>query len=195
MHPHQDVDAHADRADAPTAMDVALAPSMVYCLGIVYPRDADQCFKLGVAPRTIGSGRNADIVLNDERIAPIHCRVSVGNDGVVRVDDLGAASGTWVDGQRVREAELEMGQILGVGHYRFMLSQRELSVRETRSPKAQPPGKDRLTGVPNRSWILQRADALLAARAASAAPVTLAMIAIDGLQEVSAPLFGKRLDG
>jgi diguanylate cyclase (GGDEF)-like protein len=159
-----------------------MAAPLNYCLAIVYPRDVNQCFKLGVEPRTIGSGKNADIVLNDERIAPIHCRIGVTGDDAVQVDDLGSSSGTWVEGEPVQSITLDIGQILSVGHYRFMLSRREASAREVKTPERQPPGKDRVTGAPNRSWILKRADAMLAARVESSRPVTLVMVAVDDLE-------------
>jgi diguanylate cyclase (GGDEF)-like protein len=142
-----------------------------------------QCFKIGVAPRTIGSGQNADIVLNDDRIASVHCRISL-QDGEVRVDDLGSEAGTWIDDQRVVSARLEPGRMLRIGHFRLMMSLREARIPEVRTPVSQSPGTDRLSGVPNRAWILRRAEQVLETRADSPRPVTLAIMALDHLARV-----------
>jgi diguanylate cyclase (GGDEF)-like protein len=154
--------------------------SLVTCLALVYPRDMQLCFKLGVAPRTIGSSSNADIVLNDDRIAPVHCRVSQV-DGEVLVEDLGSTAGTWIDHRRIAGARLEPGQLLRVGHFSFRLGQRSSAFREVPERPRQEPGTDQLTGIPNRAWIVRRAERVLEARVDSPLPVTLALMALDGL--------------
>lgn len=168
------------RADEPDRFD---SEHRVACLGMVFPRDVQQCFKLDVAPRTIGSGRNADIVLNGDRIAPIHCRVSV-DDGQVLIEDLGTSSGTWVDDVRVDSARLNPGQMVRIGHYRFMLGERATAERDNLTPVRQAPGADRVIGIPNRAWILRRAEHMLEARADSPRPITLAMLLLDQLDQV-----------
>ncbi len=155
----------------------------VPCLGLVFPRDLHQCFKLGVAPRTIGCGHSADIVLNGEGIASIHCRVSV-QDGQVLVEDLGSPCGTWVDDDKVASASMTPGQMLRIGHYRFILGEREAKAPENLVPMPQAPGTDKVAGVPNRAWILRRAEQILEARADSPRPLTLAMLQLDQLDAV-----------
>ncbi len=155
----------------------------VPCLGLVFPRDLHQCFKLGVAPRTIGCGHSADIVLNGEGIASVHCRVSVEN-GEVFIEDLGSPSGTWVDDERVASSTVTPGQMVRIGHYRFILGERAAGEPDNRTPVPQAPGTDKVAGVPNRAWILRRAEQVLEARADSPRPITLAMLQLDQLDEV-----------
>jgi diguanylate cyclase (GGDEF)-like protein len=155
----------------------------VPCLGLVFPRDLHQCFKIGVAPRTIGCGQSADIVLNGEGIAPVHCRISV-EEGRVLVEDLGSPSGTWVDDRRIAFTALAYGQMVRVGHYRFILGERPVDAPDELKPVRQAPGTDKVAGVPNRAWILRRAEQILEARADSQRPITLALLQLDQLEEI-----------
>ncbi len=168
------------RADQPPQLDVE---KRIPCLGVVFPRDLQQCFKLGVAPRTIGSSRNADIVLNGEGVAPVHCRISM-DDGQAHIEDLGTPFGTWVDDVRVDSGRLRAGQTLRIGHYRFMLGERPKEERDTTEKELQSPGTDSLTGIANRAWVLRRVEQILEARADSPRPITLAMLALDQLDEI-----------
>ena len=147
-------------------------------LSVVYPRDLRQHVNLGAIPCTLGSSRNADIVLNDDSVAAIHCRVSICDDGVI-VEDLGSATGTWVDNERVDFATLNTGHVLRIGRFKLMLSYHSDTGIEFNSRIHLKPGTDRLAGIPNRAWILQRAEALIAARAGSGYLLSAAMLAID----------------
>lgn len=155
----------------------------VPCLGIIFPRDIQQCFKLGIAPRTIGSSRSADIVLNGDDVAPVHCRISM-TDGQAQIEDMGSSTGTWVDDVRISSASLSTGQVLRVGHYRFMLSDRPDSNHHSQKHGTQIPGTDSVTGVPNRAWVLRRAEQVLEARADSPRPITVAVLMLDQLDDV-----------
>lgn len=73
--------------------------------------------------------RDATIIGRDEHarfriplssISRRHCEVRVDNDGVT-VADLGSANGTYVNGKRVRQAELAPGDILCVGPIVFVV--------------------------------------------------------------------------
>jgi CHASE2 domain-containing sensor protein len=50
--------------------------------------------------QVIGSGADADIVLDGAGVAPHHARVSPGIDGLM-IEDLSSGSGTWVNGTRL----------------------------------------------------------------------------------------------
>ncbi len=167
-------------ADRPPRLDVE---KRIHCLGVVFPRNLQQCFKLGVAPRTIGSSRNADIVLNGEGVAPVHCRISM-DDGQAHIEDLGTPFGTWVDGVRMDSGRLLAGQTLRIGHYRFMLGERPEENQDVTDKDPQSPGTDNLTGIANRAWVLRRAEQILEARADSPRPITLAMLTLDQLDEM-----------
>jgi len=156
---------------------------MVPCLGLVFPKDLQRWFKLGVEPRTIGSGHSADIVLNGEDIASVHCRISA-ESGEVLVEDLGSPSGTWVDGERVASRLLQLGQTLRIGHYQFVLGERPARAPGPGPARAQTPGTDRTAGIPNRAWILRRVARVLEARADSRRPVSLALLQVENMDDI-----------
>ena len=56
----------------------------------------------------------ADMSFFDKRMSRRHCTLEV-RDGVDHVRDLGSTNGTWVNNQRITEAELKPGDVLRVG--------------------------------------------------------------------------------
>jgi len=73
---------------------------------------------------TIGRGPAADIVVSDKRASRLHCRVSVHTDHFV-IEDLGSRNGTFVNDQRVIEANLRVDDIVRIGLSTFKLVERE----------------------------------------------------------------------
>ena len=66
---------------------------------------------------TIGRGVEADVVLDDPYVAPVHVRVTAGADGRFGVDDLGSANGMRIGGERRRGSGgfVSAGDTLQVG--------------------------------------------------------------------------------
>ncbi len=66
---------------------------------------------------TIGRGVEADVVLDDPYVAPVHVRVTAGADGRFGVDDLGSANGVMIRGERRKGAcgVVSAGDTLQVG--------------------------------------------------------------------------------
>jgi hypothetical protein len=62
---------------------------------------------------TLGRER-ADINFFDKRMSRRHCSLEV-RDGVDFAVDLGSTNGTWVNNQRIKEAELQPGDLVRVG--------------------------------------------------------------------------------
>jgi predicted component of type VI protein secretion system len=53
----------------------------------------------------IGRSPEADLVIEDEEVSPLHCEIARDNAGLV-LRDLGSEKGTWFSGARVREVVL-----------------------------------------------------------------------------------------
>ncbi len=51
----------------------------------------------------IGRDREAVVWIDDESVSRRHARISIG-DGGASIEDLGSKNGTWVDGNRIRNA-------------------------------------------------------------------------------------------
>ena len=61
----------------------------------------------------IGRGADADVRVQDPGVSRQHCEIVVGRPAVVR--DLQSTNGTYVDGSRISEVELEDGSVIRIG--------------------------------------------------------------------------------
>ena len=70
--------------------------------------------RLGSSELVVGTGRGADIHVQDDAVSGLHCGVSVLGGGVA-IRDLGSRNGTFVGGARIREAWGGAGTIVTIG--------------------------------------------------------------------------------
>jgi pSer/pThr/pTyr-binding forkhead associated (FHA) protein len=71
-------------------------------------------------PAMIGRDDSADISLRDSWVGWFQCILDQ-DEGKLRVLDLGSQNGTFVNGARVRTAELKVGDTLTVGRTSYVL--------------------------------------------------------------------------
>jgi DNA-binding NtrC family response regulator len=64
-------------------------------------------------PVLVGSGSDANLKLNDDRVSARHAVVSPGNE--IRLVDEGSTNGTWLDGLKVADVRLPVGATFRVG--------------------------------------------------------------------------------
>jgi hypothetical protein len=69
---------------------------------------------------TVGSARVCDVVVGEETVSGVHAELR-HRAGRWFVRDLGSASGTWLNGRRVREAPVMRGDVLRLGALRLDL--------------------------------------------------------------------------
>jgi hypothetical protein len=98
------------------------------------------------APLTIGRGLEADVVLDDPFVAPVHATVTLGPDGVPRLSDRQSQNGLLIDGRRMHGAQdLPLpGGLVQIGRTR-------LRVRSGVQP-LPPERPDRQAGMDIRPW-------------------------------------------
>jgi RND family efflux transporter MFP subunit len=77
----------------------------------------------------VGRSPGADVVVNDSRCSGRHAVIS-RRGGRCMIRDLESANGTFVNGDRVREAELRPGDRLSVGQVEFSLSDQPLETAD-----------------------------------------------------------------
>jgi S1-C subfamily serine protease len=71
------------------------------------------------APFVLGRVHGSDLVIRDSRASRRHAALAPTADGGLRLEDLGSANGTWVDGARVSEAVLHGGETLEIASVRL----------------------------------------------------------------------------
>ncbi len=69
----------------------------------------------------IGRSPNNDIVVSDLGVSKQHAELRRSPDGRYSIIDLGSHGGTYVNGTRVNQAELTVGDIISIGHTTFKL--------------------------------------------------------------------------
>jgi DNA-binding NtrC family response regulator len=100
--------------------------------------DRGRACRLGEAEVTVGTGKDADLALSDDRVSARHASVRVdGSRFVVR--DLGSTNGTWFEGSRVNEMTVPAGSTLLVGRS-------ALRVEPEAQPLDVPPSQARRFG-------------------------------------------------
>jgi eukaryotic-like serine/threonine-protein kinase len=95
---------------------------MPWRLMVVDGADADRYFPLpDNGTRVIGnSHKYSDICLNDLLMARVHCQVDI-EDGQVKITALAEDKDTLVNGQKVKESNLQSGEVLRVGNSHLRL--------------------------------------------------------------------------
>lgn len=66
------------------------------------------------AVKTIGRTTGADFVLDHALVSRLHCRLTASAD-TLEVHDLSSTNGTFVNGRRIRHAQIKSGDRLRVG--------------------------------------------------------------------------------
>ena len=138
--------AHSQRPEIP-----APPLSLVWSSGTVQLADAVN----------IGANPANHVALEDRFVSGFHCRVFEAT-GRWRVKDLGSTNGTFVDGLRIAEADLDEGARLRVGTHELRI--------ESAAPARKPPA---LPGVVARDPALAPVLELLQRAAPSLLPVTI----------------------
>ena len=73
-----------------------------------------QSIELKLGTNRIGRSPDADFPISDPTVSSIHCELVLTAEGV-SIRDLESTNGTFIDGERIREANLAVGQTLRLG--------------------------------------------------------------------------------
>jgi len=68
----------------------------------------------------IGRREDCDLRIPVGDVSRKHCRLVRTDDGI-RIEDLGSSNGTYVNGQRIQESELNPGDAVGIGPVQFIV--------------------------------------------------------------------------
>lgn len=85
-------------------------------LELSLPDGGKQEFELSKSQVTLGRGLTNDIVIEDSKMSRAHARIEVGEDGQVRLVDLGSTNGSRLNGEKVTEAQVQPGDVITLGN-------------------------------------------------------------------------------
>lgn len=71
--------------------------------------------------KTIGRSPGAEFIVEAPLVSRLHCQLAATAD-TLQVKDLGSTNGTFVNGKRVKTAELREGDRLSVGRLELFVS-------------------------------------------------------------------------
>ena len=81
---------------------------------------ANRVIELNLGVNRLGRSPKNDFEIEHSTVSAMHCEIVLADDGVV-VRDCASANGTFVDGQRIKEARLSAGQILHLGAVELLI--------------------------------------------------------------------------
>ncbi len=76
--------------------------------------------EVGKIPLTLGRASDADIIIVDEKLSRLHCRLSY-EKGVYYLEDLKSKNGTSVNGHAITKAAVKSGDRIQIGGTRILL--------------------------------------------------------------------------
>ena len=100
------------------APPVAATPPDFSCIVVFYGPGLGKRYFLDRPEQTLGRSDTADIQLDDEGISRLHASLVVKGQRVI-LHDLGSTNGTYVNDVRVKECEVEDGDMIRIGQTVF----------------------------------------------------------------------------
>ena len=96
--------------------------------------------ELNLGANRFGRSAKNDVQIEHPTVSATHCEIVLADDGVV-VRDCASTNGTFVGGQRVKEARLSAGQSLHLGDVELLVESTEvdISIPSFDRPRPAPP--------------------------------------------------------
>ncbi len=71
--------------------------------------------------KTVGRGRQADVIVDDASLSRLHARMAVDQDGQLSIDDLGSTNGVFVNGAEQLSSYLTLGDTVRFGRVEYVV--------------------------------------------------------------------------
>lgn len=94
-----------------------------------YLLNGSESLPIGKTTFKIGRAEFCDVCPNDMGVSRNHAELIL-NNGVLKVFDLESTNGTFVNGERVRERELQVGDVLTVAGTSYVIDTRPRGIWE-----------------------------------------------------------------
>ena len=113
----------SDRSEHPMSREEASHVEGLSGFALVVERGprAGMTYLLQPGNTTVGRHPESDIFLNDVTVSRHHCRFKIANE-TITVEDSGSTNGTYVNNERVDQADLNAGDEVLVGRFHFVVA-------------------------------------------------------------------------
>ncbi len=100
----------------------------------------NRVIELNLGVNRVGRSPESDVQIEHPTVSAMHGEIVLAEDGVV-VRDCSSANGTYVEGQRIKEARLSAGQILHLGEVELLVETTDviIAIPKFDVPRAAPP--------------------------------------------------------
>ncbi len=144
-----------------------------------------QVFKLEAATCNIGRAPGSDVWLRDDGVSRGHARVERDGEGY-RIQDLGSANGTYVEGQKVDSRQLADGDIIQLGPTVLLrYSQTDADHEQMLCSLYDASVRDPLTGAYNREHFEEHLKSEVSFATRHRTEVALVMLDLDHFKAVN----------
>jgi hypothetical protein len=75
--------------------------------------------------KTVGRGRQADVMVDDASLSRLHARLTVDQNGQITIDDLGSTNGIFVNGSEQLSSYLMLGDTVRFGRVEYLVGNRD----------------------------------------------------------------------
>lgn len=97
----------------------------MWTLRSIDPEDAGLLFRmLPGTLKTVGRAPRSDFVVDSALVSRVHCRLQLGDNDQLELEDLGSTNGTFVNGQKITKVTLNEGDMVTIGRVQFLVSAR-----------------------------------------------------------------------
>jgi S1-C subfamily serine protease len=145
--------------------------------------DAGTAVEVAGRPVVLGRQQGCDVVVRDTRASRRHLELTP-QDGGLQLRDLGSANGTFLDGRRVQEAQLEGGEEIRIGNVVIEVwrehPDKQGGERADPTPVVDLPTYSGVQRMVEQSTRRTRSVAIAAAGVAAAALAVLAVVLFTG---------------
>jgi len=101
---------------------------MLLCYNL--PNGEEKKVKLEKSKITLGRGLNVDLIIQDRLSSRLHCSIEFKNNAWY-ITDLKSRNGTFVNGERIQEAQLNIGDRIRIGEMVLVCERAEVKGTET----------------------------------------------------------------
>ena len=78
------------------------------------PNGEEQKVRIEKQKTTLGRGLDVDLTIHDRLVSRLHCAIEYKN-GIWHIHDLNSRNGTYLNGEPVKSATLNVGDRIGIG--------------------------------------------------------------------------------